>query len=229
MKRGGLEHWWLLFHCLSLHHLSVRRLNTMLALKMFIVLFCLAKRRRLILTLDLGFWSKVTWAVLSDNALACAIRWTHFYFQAKPAHVMPFTHSIPRPGRRALCTCHTTSRSITCYLCRHYLVAICHVTWFGLVQHTRGGGYMNTIDGTKDGIVYITVGLVRWGCILLTGVQPVTPFFNGFVHLYGYVCTEYPYGVPNLPIMYPYRTRLAIFTLSPEIRVHAHRIYPYCT
>ena len=38
------------------------------------------------------------------------------------------------------------------------------------------------------------------------------PFFNGFVHLYGYVCTEYPYGVPNLPIMYPYRTRLAIFT-----------------
>ena len=37
-------------------------------------------------------------------------------------------------------------------------------------------------------------------------------FFNGFVHLYGYVCTEYPYGVPNLPIMYPYRTRLTIFT-----------------
>ena len=31
------------FHCLSLHRLFVRRLNKTLALKMFIVLFCLAK------------------------------------------------------------------------------------------------------------------------------------------------------------------------------------------
>ena len=31
------------FHCLSVHHLFVRRLNKMLALKIFIVLYCLAK------------------------------------------------------------------------------------------------------------------------------------------------------------------------------------------